>query len=133
MEMITNLPLSPVQEVITRDYKKDRSLNQNALYFKWLTIIGADLGESKETLHECYKDKFLVNIYTRDEPEYAEMIESLREVWKQGMKKEAIDLRKRIVALTSTTPATVAQMSEYMQNIDREAASLGIRLPHPDD
>jgi hypothetical protein len=128
--VIETLPLDgPVHEVVIRPYKKNRSLEQNAFYWDILTIIGNALGESKEAVAERYKDKFLVQIYERDDPEYAEMVQSLREVWKQGMKKEAVNLRKRIVSFTSTTSANVSQMAEYLTNIERDAASLGIRLP----
>lgn len=133
MLIIKELPLLPVMEVIIREHKKDRSADQNALYWKWLSIIGNELGESKEAVHERYKDAYLVQIYERDDPDYAEMINSLRTVWKQGMKTEAVQLRKRIVALTSTTTATVKQMSEYMTEIERHAATLAIQLPHPED
>lgn len=116
-------------EVVFRDYAASRSAQQNALMWRWLTIIGNELGESKDAVHELYKDRYLVSIYERDNPEYAEMVQALRAVWQQGMKKEALDLRKRIVALTSTTTATVKQMSEYMNEIERDAVQLGIRLP----
>jgi len=127
--ILSAMALEPVMEVVIREHKKDRSAEQNALYWQWLTIIGNELGETKEEVHEHYKDKFLVNIYERDNADYAEMVQSLREVWKHGMKQEAIELRKKIVALTSTTTATTHQMSEYMTNIERDAAALAIRLP----
>jgi len=133
IQILRDLPLDVVHEVEVREHKKDRSKDQNALYWKWLTVIGNELGESKEELHERYKDKFLVNIYERDDPDYAEMIQALREVWRHGMKAESIGLRKKIVALTSTTGATVHQMSEYMESIERDAASMAIRLPFPED
>lgn len=129
IELIALLPLVPVCEVVIREHVRDRSASQNALYWKWLTVIGNELGESKEDVAERYKDGFLVQIYERDNPEYAEMIQSLRSIWSQGMKTEAVSLRKKIVALTSTTTATVKQMTEYMQSIEHHAASLGIRLP----
>lgn len=131
--IIKSLALTPVQEVVIRGHKKDRSAEQNALLWKWYTIISNELGESKESTHERYKDAFLVQIYERDEPDYAEMINSLRAVWKQGMKTEAVALRKQIVALTSTTTASVKQMSEYMTEIERHAATLAIMLPRPED
>jgi len=133
IKVLEQLPLDVIHTVEIKPFKKDRSLDQNALYWQWLTIIGNELGESKETLHERYKDGFLVQIYERDNPEYAEMVQALREVWKHGMKNEAISLRKRIVALTSTTTATTSQMAEYMTEVERRAAELGIRLPHPED
>jgi hypothetical protein len=133
MEILKSLPLDPVHEVDFREFKKNRTLEQNALMWKWFTIIGNELGEPKEDVAERYKDKFLVNIYERDDPDYAEMVQALREVWRHGMKSEALNLRKRIVALTSTTTATVKQLSEYMTNIEHDAASLAISLPHPED
>lgn len=127
--VIASLPLDKVHEVIIKPHKKDRSLDQNALYWKWLTVIAADLGETKEDVHERYKGKYLVNIYERDNPEYAEMVQSIRNIWRQGMKKEATALRNSIVSLTSTTAATVPQMSEYMNAVEQDAIKLGIRLP----
>jgi hypothetical protein len=132
-EVLSALPLVPVHEIDIREYKKDRSVAQNRTLWLWLSIIGNELGESKEELHEKYKDKFLVNIFERDNQDYAEMVGSLRNVYRHGLKDEAVALRRRIVALTSTTTATVAQMQEYLQNIERDAANLGIRLPCPEE
>lgn len=133
IELIRQIPLDVVHEISIQPHKKDRSASQNALYWQWLTIIGNELGESKEDVHERYKDSFLVHIYERDNPEYAEMVQALRSVWSKGMKQEAIYLRKKIVALTSTTTATVAQMSEYMNSIENHAVTLSIILPRPED
>lgn len=128
--IIAALPLTPVHEVVIRDHKKDRSTEQNSLYWRWLTVIGNALGESKEDVHERYKGKFLTHIYERDDIDYANMIQSLRLIYSQGMKVEAVALRKQIVALTSTTTATVPQMTEYLESIERDVSSLGIRLPY---
>lgn len=133
IEIIKALPIEPHHEIIIREHKKDRSADQNALYWQWLTIIGNELGESKEDLHERYKSDYLVHIYERDDPEYGAMLQALRDVWRHGMKAEAAGLRKKIVMLTSTTGATTRQMSEYMTEIERHAAGLAIRLPHPED
>lgn len=131
--ILAALPLTPVHEVVIREHKKNRSLDQNALYWEWLTIIGNALGEQKEDVAESMKDKFLVQIYERDDTDYAEMVQSLRAIWLQGMKTEAVSLRKRIVALTSTTTANVKQMTEYLGCIEMSAAELGIKLPFPED
>lgn len=133
LNLIRLAPLEPLLEVTVKEHKKDISAGQRALYWQWLTVIGSYLGESKETLHERYKDRFLTIIYERDNPEYAEMISSLREVYRQGMKEAALSLRKQVVCLTSITTATVAQMSEYMNDIEMDASSMAIQLPHPDD
>lgn len=131
--VVEGLPLEPTLEILIREYKKDRSTMQNSLYWKWLTIIGNELGYSKEEMHEQYKGKFLVNIYDRDNPEYAEMMKTLRDVYREGMRDEALSLHTKIIALTSTTMANVKQMSEYMQSIEHEAISMGIRLPILED
>lgn len=132
LTIIKGLPLTPVQEVVIREYKKDRSLEQNALYWRWLTVIGNELGETKEDLHERYKSKFLVHIYERDDPEYAETVQTLRNLYEQGYKTESLSLHKKVVALTSTTSATVKQMSEYLHCIEMSAAELAIKLPAPE-
>jgi hypothetical protein len=135
LEIVKSIPYSTsvVHEVIIREHKKDRSAEQNALYWQWLTIIGNELGESKEEAHERYKSEYLVHIFERDDTEYSAMIQALREVWKSGLKAEAAELRKKIVHLTSTTTANIKQMSEYMTAIEHHAASLAIRLPFPEE
>jgi len=129
IEIIKALPMLPVFEVVIREYKKDRSMEQHRYYWQILTIIAAELGETKEELHEQMKEKFLVNIYTRDNEEYGQMIESLRKVYASGMKQEALSLRKQVIVLTSTTTANVAQFSEYLDAIQHHATSLAIQLP----
>jgi len=131
--LIRELNFDVVHTVEIKEYKRNRSAEANALYWQWLTIIGNELGEPKEALHEKYKNDFLVNIYTRDDPEYGAMVQAIRDVWRYGLKAEAVGLRKKIVALTSTTGATTSQMSEYMTAIENHAATLSIRLPHPEE
>jgi len=131
--IIESLPLDLPHEIVIRERKKDRSLEQNALMWKWYTIIAGELGETKEAIHEHYKAKYLVNIYERDNQDYAEMIRSLRMVWRSGMKKEAVDLKSKVVGLTSTSTATVKQMTEYLDCIEHDSAGMGIRLPMPED
>jgi hypothetical protein len=131
--ILQSLPLDPCHDLLIQEHKKDISAEQRALYFVWMGIIGGSLGESKEEMHERYKDRFLVNIYERDDEDYAEMIQALRNVYTKGMKQEALALRKRIVALTSITVASSKQMSELMTLIEHDAASLAIRLPFPEE
>lgn len=122
-----------LHEIVIRPHKKDRSVAQNSIYWKWLTIIAAELGESKDALHELYKERFLVPIFERDDQEYAAMIESVRTIYRQGMRQDALKLRGHIIRLTSTTKTNVGQMTEYLNEIELAAGALGIRLPHPDD
>lgn len=130
--IINNLDIDKPKEVLIHEYKADRSASQNSLMWKWLTIIGSELGESKDDVHERYKGKFLVHIYERDDIEYAETISSLRKLYLQD-KAVGADLFKKVVKLTSTTRANVKQMTEYLNDIELDARSLNINLPHPED
>jgi hypothetical protein len=133
VEIIARLPLEKPQEVDVREHKKNRSAAQNSLLWKWLTVIAAELGESKEDVHERCKERFLVPILRRDDPDFAAMIGSVNAVHASGMKAEAIALKREIVRLTSTTQMSVQQFTEYLNDIELDARNMGIILPHPED
>jgi hypothetical protein len=86
----------------------DRTLEQNALYWKWLTIIGDDLGYTKNEVHEIMLDMFAPIMTFRD----------LHNKPKQ---------RK-----VRSSEMSVKEMSEYMNHIDRFAAEQNIILPQPE-
>lgn len=90
------------------EWKDSRSLNQNALYWKWLQIIGDDLGYHKDELHEEFIEAFS-DIYT---------IKGL-----DGKPKQ-----KRV----RTSKMNVQQMSTYMDRIQQFAAEQNITLPQPE-
>lgn len=130
---ILKLEMEPLKEVIIREYNKDRTLDQNSLYWYWLTHIAEKRGETKDALHFYYKEKFLVNIFERDDKEYAAMIQTIRNIWKQGGKQDAELLHKNIVRLTSTTDANLKQFKEYLTDIEHDSISKGLPLPHKED
>jgi hypothetical protein len=130
---ILELEYDPLHEVIIQEYKKDRSLSQNALYWVWCTHISKITGETKDEVHERLKGAHLVKIYERDNPDYAKIIQTVREIWKSGNKKDAEFLHKEIVRLTSTTDANVAQFTEYLNDIENAERDNNIILPHPED
>ena len=131
--LILSLPDTPVYEVVIRKHKKDRSLAQNAVLWLWYTVIAGELGYTKDDMHLIYKKKYLVPIFERDDPEYAKMIESVRTVWKAGLKKDAHSLKDQIVKLTSTTDANTKQFTEYLDDIEKDAIGQGIILPQPEN
>jgi len=53
------LMLSGVKMVSVKEIKKKRSLNANALYWKWLSIICNYTGDDVQGLHHDLKVKFL--------------------------------------------------------------------------
>lgn len=105
---LNEIRLDPEQplEVNIKPYKKNRSLEQNNLYWPWVTIIGNELGYTKEDMHEVLMRKFLT-------PHIVEI---------DGVQIETY----------STKRLKVKEMSEYLQHIDVFAAELGVVLPHPD-
>ena len=106
---IENLNMEKPWDVEIKEYKKNRSKSQNALYWKWLTIIGNDLGYSKDELHIVFADKFLEPI-------------------------EVIALGVKAKGHPSTSSLNVDEFSEYLKTIERFAISeLGMRLPNRDD
>ena len=130
---LTAQPKSPLIEVVVRNYKKDRSLMQNALLWLWQTVISEELGWSKEEVHYDMKKRLLVPIYERDDLGYAGMIQAVRRVYAGGSRDDANAMFKQIVKLTSTTDANVKQFTEYLNDIERDMMSKGISLPHPED
>lgn len=96
-------------EVTVEKWKDSRSLRQNNLYWKWLTIIGNELGYYKDEIHELFIEEF-ADIYT------------IRDL--DGKPKQ-----KRY----RTSKMNVQQMSRYMNRIEQFAAEYSIQLPHPED
>ena len=85
-----------------------RSLNQNALYWRWIDVLGGELGYDKEDMHEVLMRKLLTPNIVVD---------------LDGVEHEKY----------STKRLTKEQMTEYMDGVTRVAAEMGISLPHPED
>lgn len=86
-----------------------RTLEQNSLYWKWLEIIGEDLGYFKNEMHEVFLDMFAPTLTFAD-----------------------LDNRPKQRKVRSSE-MTVKQMNEYMNQIEVFASEHGILLPVGDD
>lgn len=126
MEFIGALSRDKQWEVVIRPYRRDRSKAQNRIMWKWLTIIGNDLGYGKEEMHEDFKRRFLVPIMIRDDEQFAAM-------WTAVSDADNEELYQGVVKLLSTTVLNTAQFAEYLTDIERAAYELGIALPTGDD
>ena len=85
-----------------------RTLDQNALYWRWLHIIASETGHDAEEVHEAMKRKFIA-------PAYGEVF------------GEFVDRR-------TTTDQTTGSMAEYLERVRAFAATdLGIHLPLPEE
>lgn len=86
-------------KVEVKPWKSKRSLDQNARYWKLITGFGAHLGYSRDEMHDICRFKFLRN---------------------------AIEIEgERLPLLQSTPKLTVAEFTEYMENVERWGVSLG--------
>ena len=126
------LEINGKQLVTTQKFKLDRSAEQNALMWKWLTVIGNELGNTKDEMHEIYKEKYLISIFVRDDPGYAAMAAAIKQLRYQS-NTDYQDIRKQVIKMTSTTKCNVKQMREYLTDIKQHASSeLNITLPLPE-
>ena len=126
--IVSGLPVDGSIEVVVRPYKVNRSALQNSFYWRIITIIGNEIGNTKDEQHDIYKGMFLIPIFVRDDPGFAEMWTTIN-----NSGKERKMLIKEVLKLTSTTQASVKQMAEYLDDCCHHAAVLGIRLPAPED
>lgn len=130
---VEEIPLDPVHEVIVRPYVKDKSAAQRGLQWLWNTEVGNYLGHTKDEMHDTFKEKFAVSIFTRDDQGYAAMVEAVKNVRRQGMKKEADELKREIIKLTSTEDFNTKQCAEYLTEIEHYAAKIGAPISFPED
>ena len=95
--------------VDVKPYKKNRSLAQNKLYWKWITCIGDEIGYTSEEMHVIMADKFLVTKFVEYDDDKIKMDKS-------------------------TSRLNTKEFTEYLEYIDRWAAGeMGIVLPSPED
>ncbi|MCK5606521.1 hypothetical protein KAR91_31755 [Candidatus Pacearchaeota archaeon] len=120
-------------EVIVSTETRTRSVLQNSLYWLWVTQISTHLGLLKDETHEMLKRRFAVSIFSRDNPDYLEMVVAVKAIRKQGMEGYAEALAREISRLTSTTDFSVDQMREYLTDIEHYAAEIGAQLSFPED
>ena len=106
--LIAGLDLSKPWAVTVEPYKERRSLNQNSLYWQWIGIISRETGNDPDTVHEAFKQKFLI--------------------------PEEISFMGEKMLYRSTAKLDTRSMSEYMDKVYAFTTSeLGILLPVPED
>ena len=99
-------------EVVFKKHKSTRSLNQNALMWKWYEVIGNDLGYDPEDLHEMVKAKVF----------------GTKELKTKSLEGESVVLT---VPNGSTTKLDTKGMTGFLEAIEMLAGDLNIVLPHP--
>ena len=109
LDHIARLDLARPWDVTVEPHKKKRTLNQNALYHKWVGIIAEYTGHEHDELHEALKRMFLP-------PRFIDVGGA------------TVEVRR------STTKLSTQEMSAYMEQVYAMASStLGLFLPVPEE
>ena len=104
---IQALNLETVWEVSIKPYRRNRSLEQNSLMWKWYGIIAADTGYTNDEIHE--------------------------ELMRKHLTPTCVNTPSGPVEVYSTKKLKVREMTEYLEGIERTATGMGIALPRPED
>lgn len=106
---IAFLDISKIYHIKITQKREKRSIDQNALYWLWLTCIEQETGHDKNELHDIFRAKFL---------DYERI----------GILDFSYD------RLKSTTSLNTLQFKQYLDKIQIFANSeLYIELPNPED
>jgi len=92
-----------------REDKDSRSTKQNRLYWEWVTVIGSELGYTKDETHMLLRDKFI------------------------GYNEITTKKGDHIRELRSTTKLKVGEFKDYLEQVDIFVSEYGIILPRPED
>lgn len=113
--------------------QEDRSKAQNRLYWKWLAQWAKHQGSDKDSEHIFFKRTLLARIYYRDDvSEYRNTYDSVKQlkIEKHQLYQKLAD---SVAMLTSTTDASAAQFTEYLNDIHAFCNKNGCWLETPED
>lgn len=110
-----------------------RTLAQNRIYWLWVAYIAQYEGNNKDTQHAMLKRSFLSKILCRSSPELVPLFESVKNCEKHMNVAEYNNFALGVAKLLSTTKASVAEMTEYLNDIERFYFGKGLALPIPDE
>jgi len=123
-------------EVSIKPIPRKRSVNQNDLYWKWNAFIGGYTGETTDEVHQRNKLRHLLPILRREDLQSVNSVEenlrNISDTYRVPENQIAI-VRNYLVTKITTTTLSTKLMAEYMEQVEREAVSLGISLPRPED
>jgi hypothetical protein len=111
IKLVSELDLSKVHQVKVTCKRGKRSIDQNALYWMWLTCIEQETGNEKNDLHFHFKGEYLIHL--------------TKKINILGIEK---------YRLISTSELDTLQFTQYLEKIQIFAnTELGINLPNPSD
>jgi len=106
LKSLMNIEFNPdkLMELTIKPFKKNRSVAQNSLYWKWMMICADELGYTKEGMHQTFMRELLAPII--------------------------IDTPSGDVMEYSTRKLNVKEMATYMEQVSFTAGEYGVKLPH---
>lgn len=108
MKLIVDAECDGKTEVIIRKKKSTRSVQQNALYWKWMTVLAEHIGEkTKDDMHNEFSTRLL------------------------GPELLVVD-GKQYIRIKSTTELSVSEFTDYLEKISAAAMALEVSLPSPE-
>ncbi|WP_201595350.1 recombination protein NinB [Psychrobacter vallis] len=119
-------------EVIIQPAKNKRSHAQNRLYWGWVHEWLKALSWEDDYTHHFFKYKFLIMIFYQADAKYAGMCDAVK-VLKSIDRQSYDQIAAHVIRQTSTTDASTAQMTEYLDKIYRYCYEQGVLLTVPDE
>jgi hypothetical protein len=119
-------------EIIVKRKKKKRNNNQNSLYWLWIAILAAEIGLTKEQLHDLVKYKFLLKKVHLVNGCICELQGDFYVDIKSGELIEGTV--KEIELIRSTTELSVSEFAEFMTDFKQWAMDFfNVHLPDPNE
>lgn len=120
--------LRTLKKPLTAQHRQgiDRSLEQNALQFKWAQEVAQQRGDvTFEEVRHDWKLRHGVPILRRDDPTFQAFYDA-------SLKKLPFERKLAAMAyIPITSEFGVRQMSEYLDTVQRECLQNGLRLTDP--
>jgi uncharacterized protein Yka (UPF0111/DUF47 family) len=120
--------------VVVKQFEESLSDKQRGLWWRWIGVICADTGDTKEDFHRQAKERIFLPIFLRDETNHIALVQAvntMKSIKSQVSPAQYHELRDYIIKNVSHLDATVANMAEALKQLESEAISLQIKLPPP--
>jgi len=120
-------------QVIIKNVDESITDAQRAYHWVLCGIFGADLGYSKDEMHQQLKEKYLLNIYINDplnHPGFVGVVDNMLTVKKQCPEQYPA-IRALVIGGVSIKDATKANMMELLTEEIAFANDHQIRIPLP--
>ena len=127
LSVISQSDLDGTIEVIVRDYKLNRKLVMNGLYWVWLTYLETQTGHTKEFMHLRFRSTFMLRIYMKEQKN--ENQEDWIALWLVISELGDMKAKEKALKTLSTTWADTDQFHEYLKDIEQFCMDKGWQLP----